>query len=122
MSKHRLKVAGSKKVAERVDAKAAEKLLTGRAGLADALGLGDAELEEMRRQAIALFSAGKWRQCIDVCSGVTALGSVHPVDAFMMAGSYEALGDHESARTLETHFGTMMKEAGLGDRLAGGAE
>lgn len=111
MSKHQLQLAGHAKARAKTDKKSIDRLAAGDTDLPEALGVTDAQLEALRRQAIALHTAGKWQACIDVVLGVTALGSVHPVDALLLARCYRQLGDDASAQACEAHYESMFRLA-----------
>lgn len=121
MSKQQLELAGSLKAKTKTNKKLVDRLLEGKANLQTALGVDEAQVEKLRRQAIALYEAGKWQACIDVVLGVSALGSVHPLDALLLARSYRALGDAVKALACERHFEGLMAIAKKmqGDVLAG---
>lgn len=111
MSKQQLKLAGSLKAKTKTNKKAVDRLLDGRADLRDALGVQAQQVEDLRRQAIALHEAGKWQACIDVVLGVTALGSVHPLDALLLARCYRVLDDLPQAEACEQHYEDLMRVA-----------
>lgn len=108
VSKGELKVRG--KSGGQVDEKAIDRLLDGKIDLATALGAGAEAQKDMRRQAIALCGAGKWQACVDVVLGVTALGTVHPVDAVLLSRCYRALGDAQSAEYVEREYEALLRE------------
>lgn len=111
MSKHQLQLAGHARARAKTNDKQIDRLTKGTADLSEALGVTDAHLERLRRQAIALHGAGKWQACIEVVLGVSALGSAHPVDALLLARSYRALGDDSSAQACEAHYASMFRYA-----------
>ena len=110
MSKHQLQLAGHTRARTHVDEKAVDRLARG-ARLEAALGISEAQIDALRRQAIALHGAGKWRACVDVVLGVTALGSVHPVDALLLARCYRQLGELEAAEACEAQYEALFRLA-----------
>lgn len=108
MSKHQLELAGSLKAKTKTNKKAIDRLMAGQSSLPDALGVNEQQVEGLRRQAIALHEAGKHQSCIDVVLGVTALGSVHPLDALLLARSYRALGQAADADACERHYAELI--------------
>jgi hypothetical protein len=110
---HQADLHGSKKDQERVDPLKVEKFLAGECDLVEALGIDDEMLDGLRRQALALYQAGKWERCIKVVLGLVALGSVHPADPVLLARSYEKLGMHDAAAQCDLHAERMMKELGV---------
>src|SRR5438874_1443013 len=110
MSKHRVQLHGSKKKSKDVDPFAIARFMKGEATLVEALKLDEQTFDGLRRQAHALFDAGKWQQCIDVVRGLAALGDVDPFDPFLLAGSYRALGDDDAARIAEEVGERMLVE------------
>lgn len=108
MSKQQLELAGSLKAKTKKNQKAVDRLMDGRASFPDALGVTEAQIEGLRRQAIALHEAGKAQECVDIILGVTALGSVHPLDALLLARSYRALGRGAEADACEKHYAELM--------------
>lgn len=112
MSKGELKIRGASAKKDKVDDKAIDRLLSGKSDLATALGVDDEAQKDLRRQAIALCGAGKWQSCIDVVLGVTALGTIHPVDAVLLSRCYRALGDSYSAMMIEREYESLMAMEG----------
>lgn len=108
MSKGQLKVRG--KSGHRVDEKAIDRLFDGKIDLPTALGFGAEAQKDMRRQAIALCGSGRFRACIDVVLGVTALGTVHPVDAVLLSRCYRALGDVAAAEHVEREYEALLRD------------
>lgn len=118
MSKQQLRLSGSKKARTNVDELAVQKLAEGDIDLKEALGLSEATIEDMRRQAIALYGSAKYEACIEVVLGISALGSVHPVDPLLLARCYTALGDVANAELCAAHYERLSEAFGL---EAGGA-
>lgn len=112
MSKGELKIRGASAKTDKVDEKAIDRLMRGESDLATALGLDEEAQKDLRRQAIALCGAGKWQACIEVVLGVTALGSIHPVDAVLLSRCYRALGDSFSALMIERQYESLMQLEG----------
>ena len=109
MSKQQLDLAGFKKAREKVDDKAIDKFFNGETDLAGALGLDSEAIDKMRRQAVALYGAGKWDACVKLVLGVVALGSVHPADALLLAKCYTELGNRNAAEQCTAHYEQMMR-------------
>ncbi len=112
MSNQQIKLSGSEKARTRVDPQSVQRFTDGQIELMEALGLGDDSARDLRRQAIALFGAGKLTACIDVLLGLAALGSVHPVDPLMLSRCYAALGEVDNAALCAEHYERMMKAIG----------
>lgn len=111
MSKQQLELAGSLKAKTKTNPKAVSRLLDGRATFPEALGVSDAQIEGLRRQAIAMYEAGKPQACVDIVLGVTALGSVHPLDALLLSRCYRSLGRTTDADVSEAHYAELMAVA-----------
>jgi hypothetical protein len=106
MTKQQIGLAGSEKARTWVDPLLAERFVAGEIGIQEALGFHD--VTELRRQAVALYSGGKYDACIEVVLGLAALGNVHPVDPLLLARCYTALGDVQNARLCTEHYERMM--------------
>lgn len=113
MTLHRADLAASKKAREKTDPLAVSSFLRGERDLAGALNLTDEQLQGLRRQALALFEAGRVERAIDVINGLIALGRIHPLDAILLSRCYEKLGREEEARAFAAHAERIMREMGL---------
>jgi hypothetical protein len=100
---HQAELAGRKSDRTRNDPEAEAAYLRGESTLGRALGVGDEMFAAIRRQARALFDAGRFERARDVLLGISALGRVHPADLELLAGCYRALGDHENADQVAAH-------------------
>jgi hypothetical protein len=107
-----MKLSGSEKSRAWVDERRATSFIEGRIELSEALALDEETLQALRRQAIALLQAGKFEACIDVVLGLAGLGTVHPVDALLLARCYTAIGDVQNAQLCTEHYERMMVEVG----------
>lgn len=115
MSLHRLGLVASEKKQKKVEVEALIRYLEGKASLSEGLGLDAHATEGLRRQAHALYAAGKWQQSIDILQGLAALGDVDPFDPLLMAGAYHELGDPRAAELCAKMGDAMM--AALGAKL-----
>ncbi|MCK6548586.1 hypothetical protein L6R52_22250 [Myxococcota bacterium] len=97
MSIHQLNLRAPEKKARAIDEKVIAKYLRGEASLLDALKVDEKSTSALRRQAHALYEAGKWQQCIDVLLGLAAIGDVDAFDPLLLAGAYTELGDADAA-------------------------
>jgi hypothetical protein len=107
-----MKLSGSEKIRTWVDELEAERFIQGKIELTEALHLGDEAARDLRRQAIALYQAGKLEACIDVVLGLAALGSVHPIDPLLLARCYTAMGDVTNAEICTEHYHRLAKAFG----------
>ncbi len=110
MSKQQLNLAGFGKKRSQVNKKTLDQFFQGKLDLPEALGLTENNLEEMRRQAIAFHGAGKYQECVDLVLGISALGSIHPVDAKLLSLCYAELGQKDAADSCQLHFEEMMRQ------------
>ncbi len=113
MSKQQIDLAKSKKKKRWTDPALVSEYATGEVELGRALGLDAEAVQALRRQAVALYESGKWQRCIDVVLGVVALGSVHPVDALLLAGSYKELGQVVESEQCAAHARQLFNAMGL---------
>jgi len=67
------------------------------APLTEALDLRPEHVATVRRQAEALYDAGKWAPCITALEVLTLLGDVRPFDALMRARAHAELGQPDLA-------------------------
>jgi hypothetical protein len=80
-----------------IEWRSVEEYLRGDCDLAEGLSVGEEAITALRRQALALMKTGKWSRAADVVLGVSALGSVHPADALILARCDRALGEEHRA-------------------------
>lgn len=113
MAIHQANLTASRKDRERIDTAAMQGYLQGEADLSDGLDLGPELVDDLRRQALALMSAGHFQRCIDVTLALVAMGSVHPADPIMLATCYRGLGMEEAARHCEQHGEEIMAAMGI---------
>lgn len=97
MSRHQLRIHGSKKTRGEVDGERVGRLLRGDGDLAQALGLEGAQVEALRAQALALYQSEKWARAIDVLLAVAALDALEPWELVILARAYRETGDDASA-------------------------
>jgi hypothetical protein len=98
MTLHQAGLFASRRDQARIDPDALETYLAGDVDLRDGLALDPEIVPSLRRQAIAMDGAGKWQRAVDLVLGLSALGSVHPVDPVILARALLALGDPDGAR------------------------
>jgi hypothetical protein len=108
MSIHQLNLHGSEKKQKEVDPFLVRRFISGEIALEAALKLDREALDSLRRQAHALYEAGKWQACIDVLTGLSALGDVDAFDPLLMAGAYMELGNSEAAARCTEIGGQML--------------
>jgi hypothetical protein len=97
MTKHQLRLHGSKKNRAAVDDKRIDEFLEGRTTLREAIKVTPEHLADLRAQAHAFYDAAKWERCIDVVLALAALDDIEPFDAVIIARAYTELGDEENA-------------------------
>lgn len=112
MSLHQLGLSGSGKKQRAIDEKAIVKYLRGEVSLAAALKVDGKTTEGLRRQAHALYEAGRWQQCIDVLHGLAAIGDVDALDPLLMAGAYGELGNTKAAELCAQMGESMLAKLG----------
>ena len=66
--------------------------------LMGALDLSPRHVAAVRRQAEALYEAGKWTDCVTALEVLVHLGDVGPFDALMRARCHARLGQADLAR------------------------
>lgn len=113
MAIHQADLVASKRAQEKIDRDAIQAYLVGEGDLADGLSITPEVVDGLRRQALALHTAGKWQRCIDVILGLVALGSIHPADAMMLSDSYRHLGRFREAEACAEHAERILSAMGI---------
>lgn len=67
------------------------------APLEQALEVAPRHVAAVRRQAEALYEAGKWAECVTALEVLALLGDVQPLDALMRARCHARLGQEDLA-------------------------
>jgi hypothetical protein len=75
-----------------IDGSRIGRWLDGEVGMGEALGLS-IDAEALRRQAAALYAAGKWSECIVAVDAATTAGGQGPYDALMLCRCYDEIGE-----------------------------
>ncbi len=98
MSKQQLRLhRGKKGSGGPIDGDRVQAFREGKLSLRRALGVPQETLGELRAQAEAFYTAGKWQQCVDVLMGLWELEELRPIDPVLLSRCFEELGDAERA-------------------------
>jgi hypothetical protein len=110
MSKQQLGLHGSKKRQDDVRLLLIEACLDGKKTLAQAMGITDRTIAELRAQAYVLYRTGKWERCIDVVLGLVSLGSLEPWDPVILSRCYDEIDDPDHSAICAKIAQVMLSE------------